>query len=50
MTAELIDQASALEEMMRAGKRIRDARCALSVRVRWNYGISRGDYNVENLN
>lgn len=66
MTSEIIDQASALEEMMRdhaiqahrlnhsavsathceecgtsywmrAGKRIRDALCALSAKVRWNY-------------
>lgn len=65
MTSEIIDQASALEEMMRdhaiqahrlnhsavsathcenaeticrrlAGKRIRDARCVLNARVKWN--------------
>lgn len=74
MTPEIIDQASALEEMMRenaiqahrlnhsavsathcegmrscrriAGKRIRDARCALIARVRWNFGISRGGCDV----
>lgn len=38
-----------IRSVMRAGKRIRDARCALIARVKWSYGINRGGCDVAYL-